>query len=232
MASASAGHRPGCRKYRCRKVEEIAASCAEINAAPRRHNKRQDFVRGSRRKGRKPPRVKRGERAQPWRGLEPALDLVDDIDPALATDQAIAAMAAAKGLQGVAYFHSSGSCGARPWRTVFYKIARKTRDCGGRLVNRRSACAPTHRPSPDHWLARRQGLRRACTARRGRQLQEPRRGWRRRFASRSASGRSRSLISLIARGLSEVSGGASLPYTTRSGPIQFEHHFHCRQNCR
>ncbi len=38
--------------------------------------------------------------------------------------------------------------------------------------------------------------------------------------SLSAAGMSRSWISLIARGFSDVSGGASLPYSTRSGPIQ------------
>ena len=37
--------------------------------------------------------------------------------------------------------------------------------------------------------------------------------------SLSAAGISKSWISLMARGFSEVSGGASLPYSTRSGPI-------------
>src|SRR5262245_51788691 len=58
-------------------------------------------------------------------GLEAALDLVDHIDPALAPDQAIVAMAAAQGFQGVADFHGSQFQYARP-RGV--KGCRETRD--------------------------------------------------------------------------------------------------------
>src|SRR5262245_5888629 len=58
-------------------------------------------------------------------GLEAALDLVDHIDPALAPDQAIVAVAAAQGFQGVADFHGSQFQYARP-RGV--KGCRETRD--------------------------------------------------------------------------------------------------------
>jgi len=37
--------------------------------------------------------------------LEPALGLVDDIDPALAADEAVIAMATAQGLQRITDFH-------------------------------------------------------------------------------------------------------------------------------
>src|SRR5262245_3520904 len=58
-------------------------------------------------------------------GLEAALYLVDHIDPALAPDQAIVAVAAAQGFQGVADFHGSQFRYARP-RGV--QGCRETRD--------------------------------------------------------------------------------------------------------
>src|SRR5262245_54001347 len=69
------------------------------------------------------PPAFRGRSALP--GLEAPLHLIDHVDPAFAPDQAIVAVAAAQGFQGVADFHGSQFRYARP-REV--QGCRETRD--------------------------------------------------------------------------------------------------------
>src|SRR5215831_18154368 len=80
-------------------IRRIAASWTKTNAAPR--NDKDGSSSGP------PPgtQSRRGAGPSALARLEPALDLVDYVDPALAPDQAIAAVAAAKRFEGVADFH-------------------------------------------------------------------------------------------------------------------------------
>src|SRR4029450_3597477 len=86
-----------------------------------RHNK--DQISSGQPCGAQPAVGSAGTSALP--GLEPTLDLVDHIDPPLAADQAIVAVAAAQRFQRVADFH--GCCSGSRGRAVYmrWQFARK-----------------------------------------------------------------------------------------------------------
>src|SRR4249920_158141 len=82
-------------------------------------------------------------------GLEAALDLVDHVDPPLAADQTIIAVAAAQRFQRVADFHGSGSglrgrAGCMRWQSCA-----ETRDATGTRQHARPASRRPPRFRPD-----------------------------------------------------------------------------------